>query len=196
MLRLGSGWSRFSGGVVRQMSLAGVILAAVRSGLCGAGSGGVAEAVEQEESVMLKGISPCLGPELLKTLAEMGHGDEIVLADAHFPACSLGPRVIRADGVSGVAMLDAVLSVLVLDRYVASPAVMMAPVPGDTLDADLVQAYWGLLRRHEGEEVSIAQIERYAFYERARQSYAIVVTGECAKYANILLKKGVVPVAG
>lgn len=145
---------------------------------------------------MLKGISPWLGPELLKTLAEMGHGDEIVLADAHFPACSLGPRVIRADGVSGSVLLDAVMSVFVLDQYVSTAAVMMAAVAGDTLDAELVRRYADILCRHECAEVAIGQLERGAFYARARQAYAIVVTGECAKYANILLKKGVVSVFG
>jgi L-fucose mutarotase len=88
---------------------------------------------------MLKGLSPYLGPELLKTLAEMGHGDEIILADAHFPGHTFCPRVLRADGVRIATLLDAILPVFELDSY-APPLVMMQVVAGDTLDLQVETA--------------------------------------------------------
>lgn len=142
---------------------------------------------------MLKMISPLISPALLKTLAEMGHGDEIIFADAHFPAQSLGPEVIRADGLRVSELLAAVIPLFELDSY-APPLVMMAPVEGDTLDAAVEARYrQALFGNEEGE--GIVRIDRYAFYQRAQQAFAIVVTGETAKYGNILLKKGVTPQA-
>ena len=139
---------------------------------------------------MLKNISPLISPELLKTLAEMGHGDEIIFSDAHFPAHSLGPKVIRADGLRVNQLLAAIIPLFELDSY-APPLVMMAPVEGDSLDTD-VEARYRRALFEEGEGAEIMRIERFAFYERAKRAYAIVVTGETAKYGNILLKKGVV----
>lgn len=140
---------------------------------------------------MLKGISPLISPALLKVMAEMGHGDEVILADAHFPAHHLGPQVVRADGVSVSALLEAMGPLLELDAY-APPLVMMAAVQGDELDPEVERRYLrALLPHHPG--VAVTRIERFAFYERARGASAIVVTGECAKYGNILLKKGVTP---
>jgi|SRR5476649_2762162 len=140
---------------------------------------------------MLKTISPLISPLLLKTLAEMGHGDEIIFADAHFPAHSIGPQVIRADGVSVSALLGAIIPLFKLDSY-APPLVMMAAVAGDTLDPSVEQHY---LQALFGRQVPqrIERIDRFAFYQRARQAFAIVITGETAKYGNILLKKGVTP---
>ncbi|MFN3408806.1 MAG: L-fucose mutarotase [Limisphaerales bacterium] len=141
---------------------------------------------------MLKGIHPSLSPELLKTLAEMGHGDEIVLADAHFPGHSVNPRTLRADGVDVAALLDGILPLFELDSY-APPLVMMAPVPGDVLDPTVEERYLRVIRRHAPAAPVPERIDRFAFYERARHAFAVVMTGETAKYGNLLLKKGVTP---
>ena len=142
---------------------------------------------------MLKGISPLLSPELLSVLHRMGHGDEVVLADAHFPGHSLGVPVVRADGLSVPALLDAVLPLFELDSYADAPVVMMAAVPGDTLDPAVESAYRRVIDRHAPKAPPIARLERFAFYERAGRAFAIVMTGETAKYGNVLLKKGVTP---
>ena len=139
---------------------------------------------------MLKGISPAISPELLKTLAEMGHGDEIVFSDAHFPAHTVNAHVIRADGLGCADLLKGLAPLFELDSY-AIPVVMMAPVPGDSLDPEVEKRYRAALA-YDGE---VEQMERMAFYERARKAYAVVITGETAKYGNIILKKGVTPVA-
>ena len=135
---------------------------------------------------MLKGISPLVSPELLKTLAEMGHGDEIVLSDAHFPAHSINARVLRADGLPADRLLAAISPLFELDAY-ATPVVMMAPVAGDALDPTVEAVY----RQALGYTGEIEQMERYAFYDRARKAFAVVVTGETRKYGNVILKKGV-----
>ena len=139
---------------------------------------------------LLKGISPVLSPELLKVLAEMGHGDEIVFADAHFPAHSVNGSVIRADGIFCAELLKGLSPLFELDSY-APPVIMMAPVPGDTLDPEVEKRYRAAL----GFDGKIEQVERFAFYERAKKAYAVVLTGETAKYGNIIIKKGVIPVA-
>lgn len=144
---------------------------------------------------MLRGISPLLSPELLATLCRMGHGDEIVLADAHFPGESLGVPVVRADGLRIPALLDAILPLLELDSYVEAPVVMMEVVPGDSRDPEVEGSYRRALDRHAPKTPPIAHVERFAFYERARRAFAIVMTGETAKYGNVLLKKGVTPSA-
>jgi L-fucose mutarotase len=141
---------------------------------------------------MLKGISPCLSPELLKVLAEMGHGDELVLADAHFPGHSLNPRTLRADGVTIVRLLEAILPLFELDRY-ADPIVMMQVVKGDALDPAVARDYLTAIRVHAPQAPDPVRIDRFAFYDRARQAYAVVMTGERRTYGNVLLKKGVTP---
>ncbi|MFP2342767.1 L-fucose mutarotase [Enterobacter ludwigii] len=140
---------------------------------------------------MLKTISPLISPELLKVLAEMGHGDEIIFSDAHFPAHSMGPQVIRADGLKVSELLHAIIPLFELDSY-APPLVMMAAVEGDSLDPRVEARYRDALSR-QAPCPAITRIDRYVFYARAKKSFAIVVTGECAKYGNILLKKGVTP---
>ena len=142
---------------------------------------------------MLKGISPLLGPDLLAVLCKMGHGDEIVLADAHFPGESVGRRVLRADGLRIADLLDALLPLFELDSYVESPAVMMAAVDGDTLDPQVEQSYRRAIDTHAPQTPPIGRAERFDFYDRARQAFAVVMTGETAKYGNIILKKGVTP---
>ena len=137
---------------------------------------------------MLKGISPAVSPDPLKTLAEMGHGDEIVISDAHFPAHTFNPRVLRADGLGADTLLAGIIPLFELDAY-ATPVVMMDAVPGDTLDPDVEARY----RKALGYSGEIERMERYAFYERAKKAYAVVVSGETAKYGNIILKKGVTP---
>jgi L-fucose mutarotase len=142
---------------------------------------------------MLKGLSPLLSPDLLAVLSRMGHGDEIVLADAHFPGETCGQRVIRADGLKIAALLDAILPVFELDSYVEAPLVMMAAVEGDRLDPKVEKAYRAAVDRHAPKTPPIARIDRFAFYDRARTAFAVVMTGETAKYGNIILKKGVTP---
>ncbi len=140
---------------------------------------------------MLKGIHPALSPELLLVLAEMGHGDEIVITDAHFPGHSTGQRVLRADGVDVPTLLDGILAIFPLDTY-ATPLAMMAPVEGDSWDPAVEPEYLAIVRRHEPWAPPPERIERFAFYDRARGAYAVLVTGDRRKYANIVLKKGVV----
>lgn len=143
---------------------------------------------------MLKGISPLLSPDLLAILARMGHGDEIVLADAHFPGETIGQRVVRADGLRIPDLLAAILPLFELDSYVDDPVVMMAPVPGDALDPSVEASYRAVIDRFAPQTPPIVRIERFAFYERARKAFCVVMTGETAKYGNIILKKGVTPV--
>ena len=142
---------------------------------------------------MLKGISPVVSPELLKVLSEMGHGDEIVFSDAHFPAHTFGRDgaiVLRADGLAADVLLAGLAPLFELDSY-ATPVVMMEAVKGDALDPTVEAAY----RKALGYTGAIDKMERYAFYERAKKAYAIVLTGETRKYGNVILKKGVTPVA-
>lgn len=144
---------------------------------------------------MLKGISPVISPELLKALAEMGHGDELVIADGNFPCHSVGKNsiVIRADGHGVPEILDAVLKLIPLDTYTEKPVALMEVVKGDTCGTpEIWTTYEELLNKYEPEHHEIDYTERFAFYERAKDAYLIIATGEKAIYANILLKKGVV----
>ena len=144
---------------------------------------------------MLKGISPLLSPELLALLCRMGHGDELVLGDAHFPAETFATRhCLRADGVHIPDLLDAILPLFELDRYVEAPVLTMDAVPGDTLDPAVEGSYRAALDRHGYGWAKMARLERFAFYERARGAFVVVQSGDTATYANILLKKGVTPV--
>jgi L-fucose mutarotase len=144
---------------------------------------------------MLKGISPLISPELLSTLARMGHGDEIILADAHFPAESFNENVIRADGLRIPDLLDAILPLLELDAYVPTPLFMMSAVEGDSLDPEVESSYRTAIEKHVPDAPATARIDRFAFYDRAKDAFAVVMTGETAKYGNIILKKGVTPIA-
>ena len=144
---------------------------------------------------MLIGVSPCISPELLTALYRMGHGDELVLADAFFPGDSCNARIIRADGLRIPELLDGILQLINLDSYVRDPLLMMAAVAGDSLDPAVEKAYRIPIERRWPGSPAIARIDRFAFYERARQAYAVVMTGETVKYGNILLKKGVPPLS-
>lgn len=141
---------------------------------------------------MLKGISNLLSPEFLAVLAAMGHGDEIVISDGNFPAASNARRLIRCDGHDVPPILDAVLSLFPLDQYVEQSAALMAVVPGDDTKPTIWDEYRTIIRAHEPEFAEFEYVERFAFYERAKQAFAIVSTGEAALYANIILKKGVI----
>lgn len=144
---------------------------------------------------MLKGLSRLHTPELLHTLAAMGHGDEIVIVDAHFPAVSLARRLVRLDGADLPEVVEACLTLLPLDAFVDDPALRMEVVG----QPDTIPEVQGLCQRvidtQEGKPVPLRGIERFAFYERAKQAFAIVLTGELRPYGCVILKKGVaVPV--
>jgi len=142
---------------------------------------------------MLKGISPLLSPELLGVLYRMGHGDELVLADAHFPGEKYNKYIIRADGLRIADLLDAVLPLFALDDYVDDPLVMMAAEPRDTLDPAVEKAYRVSIDKHCPDAPAVTRIGRFDFYERTKDAFAVVMTGDTAKYGNIILKKGVTP---
>lgn len=144
---------------------------------------------------MLKGIPKILSPELLKVLCEMGHGDRLVMADGNFPAESIGKnaKVIRMDGHGACAVLEAVLQVMPLDTYVPQPVTLMQVMPGDPVETPIWDEYAAIIRRQDGRDGEIiGHVERFAFYEQARDAYAIIATGEGALYANLMLQKGVV----
>lgn len=143
---------------------------------------------------MLKGISPLISPPLLEVMARMGHGDELVLADAHFPGESLGKRVVRADGLRVTDLLEAILPLFELDSYVPHPVIMMEPVAGDQLDPKVEMSYQQSILLTNPHLPPIKRLDRYTFYERARNAFAVVMTGETAKYGNVILIKGVTPI--
>ena len=145
---------------------------------------------------MLMGISPVISPELLDTLFRMGHGDEIVLADAFFPGNSINARVIRADGIRIPALLDGILALINLDSYVPHPLIMMTPVQGDALDESVEQSYRAVIDKRWPGIPPVKRIERFDFYDRAQKAFAVLMTGETVKYGNIILKKGVIPLGG
>lgn len=139
---------------------------------------------------MLKGISPLLSPDFLKLLCEMGHGDEIVLADSNFPGVSIGKRLVRCDGLAIKTLLEAILPLFVLDSY-ADPLIMMQVVSGDRLDPAVEEDYMQVVRYHQADAAEPIRVERHAFYERARHAFGVVMTGELRIYGNLILKKGV-----
>ncbi len=139
---------------------------------------------------MLKGIPKIISPELLKILSEMGHGDEIVLADGNFPSEAIGQRVIRADGHGAVELLSAIMQLFPLDSYSKENFILMEVVKGDSV----IPTIWEEYKKIGGQDENfrLGQEERFAFYERAKKAYAVIATGEGALYANIILKKGVI----
>ena len=139
---------------------------------------------------MLKGIPNIISPELLKILDEMGHGDEIVIGDGNFPAASNAQRLIRCDGHNVPELLDAILKLMPLDTYVDSPVMLMQTTKNDPTPTIWAE-YQEIVDKHNGE-TEMSQIERFAFYDRAKEAYAIIATSEMALYANVILKKGVV----
>jgi L-fucose mutarotase len=141
---------------------------------------------------MLKGIPNILPPDLLKILMEMGHGDEIVIADGNFPAAGHAQRLVRCDGLGAPQLLDAILRLFPLDTFVKHSAALMAVVPGDNYKPEIWPIYKKAVQQHEPQFADFEMVERHAFYERAKKAYAIVATGEAARYANIILKKGLI----
>lgn len=140
---------------------------------------------------MLKGIPQILSPELVKILMEMGHSDEIVLADGNFPAASMTNRLIRADGHNVPELLEAILKLMPLDTYVESPVALMDVMPGDNYQPVIWSDYEKIVRDNFNQFKGFDYVERFDFYERAKKAYAIIATSEKALYANIILKKGV-----
>jgi L-fucose mutarotase len=143
---------------------------------------------------MLIGVSPVIGPELLGALFRMGHGDELVLVDAFFPGDTCNSRVIRADGIRMAALLEGILKLINLDDTVPHPVLMMRAMSGDTADPSVEASYRAVIERFWPGTPAPELIERFAFYERTKKAYAVVMTGETVKYGNIILKKGVIPV--
>ena len=141
---------------------------------------------------MLKGIPSLLSPELLKIMMEMGHGDEVVIADGNFPAASHAQRLVRCDGLGGPPLLDAILQLFPLDAFVEHPVALMTVVSGDNYSPDIWPAYSQIIRKHSPQFSDFELMERHAFYERAQKAYAVLATGEMARYANLILKKGLV----
>ena len=140
---------------------------------------------------MLKGINPILGPDLLRVLAAMGHGDEVVIADANFPAEANARRLVRLDGADAARTAEAILSLLPLDEYVEAPAAVMAAVGEPDAEPAIVADFRRIAETAHGAPVALARVKRFAFYERARQAFAIVATGERRPYGNLILTKGV-----
>ena len=140
---------------------------------------------------MLKGISPLISPELLKCITEMGHGDTLVIGDGNFPAASNARRLIRLDGHGVCEILDALLALFPLDTYVDAPVSLMAVTPGDDVVPVIWEEYRRIVETHQSG-TKFEEIERFRFYDEAKNAYAIVATGERALYANLILRKGVV----
>lgn len=140
---------------------------------------------------MLLGISEQISPDLLKIICEMGHGDEIVLADANFPAASVAQRLIRADGIEIPELLSGILELFPLDQYDKCNFILMKKCDGDRADVSIWADYKNILNKYS-PEAQISFIERFDYYKRAKKAYAVVATGEKRQYANIILKKGCV----
>lgn len=141
---------------------------------------------------MLKGIPTAISPDLLHLMMTMGHGDCLVLADGNFPADSSAQRIVRADGLDMPTVLEAVLQFLPMDTYVDDPVQVMQPVDDSIPEPPIWTTFRGLLEASEGRPMELALVERFDFYERARNAYGIVATSETALYANVILTKGVV----
>jgi len=147
---------------------------------------------------MLRGISPLLSPDLLETMYRMGHHDEIIFGDAHFPGESCNTKIIRADGLQIDDLLDAVLPLFVLDHVVDNPVMMMEPLPEDkanaTISADYQKVHDGyheIVQKHYPDTAPIAQVGKWDFYEQTKKAFAVVMTGDTRIYANLILAKGV-----
>src|SRR6185437_8958652 len=147
---------------------------------------------------MLKHINPILSPDLLHALRQMGHGDEIAIVDANFPAYSQGPRVVRLDGIDATRALDAILSVLPLDEFTPEACWRMQVVGAPDEEMPVFAEFRDIIANREGAHFTLASLERYAFYARTAKCFAVVATSERRLYGNIILKMGIVkaPTAG
>lgn len=141
---------------------------------------------------MLRNLDPLLSPELLYALRAMGHGDDIVIADANFPGSSLGPDCIRADGSTASDLLGAVLSVMPLDTFVPDPALTMQVVGDPEAVPEAVADFQKIIDVRADNPAQIQGLDRFDFYQRAASAFAIIQTGERRLYGNIILKKGVI----
>ncbi len=142
---------------------------------------------------MLIGIDPLPSPECLATLRAMGHGDEVVLADADFTAEANARPLVRLDGVPLVPVLRAVLSMLPVDDFEPDPLVSMAQVDDPAAVPEAVAHMQAVVREILGTERTITPLERFAFYDRARRAHTVIATGERRFYGNLIIRKGVVP---
>ena len=147
---------------------------------------------------MLRGISPLLSPKLLETLYRMGHHDEIIFGDAHFPGESCNDTIIRADGLRIDHLLDVVLPLFVLDHVVENPVMMMEPLPEDKANENIAadyqkvhDGYHEIVQKHYPDTAPIAQVGKWDFYEQTKKAFAVVMTGDTRIYANLILAKGV-----
>lgn len=141
---------------------------------------------------MLRSIPPILSPDILWTLRAMGHGDELVIADANFPATAMGARCHRLDGVSATDVLQAVLTVMPLDSFVSDPALVMAVVDDPDAVPPIVTAFQDITTATADNPAALDKLERFAFYDRAKTAFAVIQTGETRLYGNIIVKKGVI----
>lgn len=142
---------------------------------------------------MLKGIPQIISPKLMKVLMEMGHGDELVIADGNFPAENIGQRIIRLDGHGVPTLLSAILKFYPLDSYIEKPVVLMQTTVKDkNLTPKIWDEYKEIIAASSKMKIDFKYIERADFYQRAGKAYAVIATGEMALYANIILKKGVI----
>lgn len=144
---------------------------------------------------MLKGIPSVISPDLLKVLCEMGHGDRICFSDSNFPAETIGKnsKVLRFDSIKMPELLDAVLQLMPLDTYTDSPVELMQVMPGDPVKTPIWDEYKKVVSKYDSRGAdAFCEVERFEFYERAKECYAVVATGETAVYANIILQKGVI----
>ena len=141
---------------------------------------------------MLKGIDPVVSPELLHVLAQMGHGDVVALVDRNFPAVSTARRLVRLDGCDLPRAAQAVLSLLPVDTFVEQPVAAMAMVDTPDVVPEVQQEVFALVDAAEGRSVGVERVERFAFYARAREAFAVVTTSEDRPYGCVLLTKGVI----
>jgi L-fucose mutarotase len=142
---------------------------------------------------MLHNIPPILSPDILHTLRAMGHGDEVVISDANFPAYSMGCKVHRLDGIPATEVLHAVLTLMPLDSFVEAPAHTMQVVGDPSAVPEIVEEFQGIVDQTADNPAPIASLERFAFYDRAKTCFAVIQTGETRLYGNIILTKGVIP---
>jgi L-fucose mutarotase len=141
---------------------------------------------------MLKGLDPLLHADLLYVLAAMGHGDELAIVDRNFPAVSFGARVVRLDGIGAPRALQAILTVFPLDDFVDTPAIRMETLGNPADEPAVCREFREVIDRVEGPRWELGKLDRFAFYDRTRAAFAVVVTGESRLYGNLLLTKGVI----
>ena len=140
---------------------------------------------------MLKGISPVVSPELLKVLCEMGHGDELVLADSNFPGASTARRLLRSDGLTITALLEGIAPLFPFETY-TDPLAMITVDAGKEFDPAVEEDFMRVIRSHDPSVPAPIRIDRFAFYERAQNAYAVLMTGETRLYGCLIIKKGVI----